>query len=550
MSPLYNGCDVDYLQAIARFHVEYCCKDGEALKFLHEHCNQHCSYKADKHLLYCGRSLLSKVQENSPGQLAGLEAFFDFVVSIGNTRLDQDNDTLKELLKNSIEKELKMTVYSSKTQTIRTVNITPSNLWGGQGLLGVSIRFCSFEGANENVWHILEVEPNSPADIAGLQSYKDYIIGADSVLHESEDLFSLIEAHEGRPLKLYVYNVETDSCREVTVSPDTQWGGSGSLGCGIGYGYLHRIPTQRGGPITDTPKRSPGDSSDTEPLLQVATGDDIGALTTGVGKMNTTEGVPATMTAGSTIPPPTAFTAAPDSHPAFATATATAATTAAIPAASAAVPNIPPPAAFTPASVPPPVELPASFTSPTSTVPPQVPYTTCAPSSVQVPVQTPSEVPVATFSHAPAQTLSMQAPIQAPNFSPSPSPNLPPVCVPQLSPLTMGGAPTVPVMSSGIQMTGGPEVPAPAGPVPPPVPVCQPVPLVSQYYSSPVIPPPVPPPTFTGTPTMPSIPGMPVTTPITLPGMPPITVSATLPPESFQGIPSNPQTTSQPQPVQ
>lgn len=68
---------------------------------------------------------------------------------------DQDNDTLKELLKGSIEKNLKMTVYSSKTQTIRTVDIVPSNLWGGQGLLGVSIRFCSFEGANENVWHIL-----------------------------------------------------------------------------------------------------------------------------------------------------------------------------------------------------------------------------------------------------------------------------------------------------------------------------------------------------------------------------------------------------------
>jgi hypothetical protein len=48
-----------------------------------------------------------------------------------------------------------MTVYSSKTQNIRVVNIQPSASWGGQGLLGVSIRFCSFEGANENVWHIL-----------------------------------------------------------------------------------------------------------------------------------------------------------------------------------------------------------------------------------------------------------------------------------------------------------------------------------------------------------------------------------------------------------
>ena len=51
--------------------------------------------------------------------------------------------------------------------------------------------------------------------MAGLRQYTDYIIGADSVLHESEDLFSLIEAHEGRPLKLYVYNTETDHCREV-----------------------------------------------------------------------------------------------------------------------------------------------------------------------------------------------------------------------------------------------------------------------------------------------------------------------------------------------
>ena len=51
--------------------------------------------------------------------------------------------------------------------------------------------------------------------MAGLRSFTDYIIGADSVLHESEDLFTLIEAHEGRPLKLYVYNTETDHCREV-----------------------------------------------------------------------------------------------------------------------------------------------------------------------------------------------------------------------------------------------------------------------------------------------------------------------------------------------
>ena len=38
-------------------------------------------------------------------------------------------------------------------------------------------RFCSFEGANENVWHILDVSPNSPAELAGLRQFSDYIIG-------------------------------------------------------------------------------------------------------------------------------------------------------------------------------------------------------------------------------------------------------------------------------------------------------------------------------------------------------------------------------------
>ncbi|XP_012275097.1 Golgi reassembly-stacking protein 2 isoform X2 [Orussus abietinus] len=147
-----------------------------------------------------------------------------------------------------------MTVYSSKTQSVRQTSIVPSVTWGGQGLLGVSIRFCSFEGANENVWHVLEVHPSSPAELAGLQPFTDYIIGADSILHESEDLFTLIEAHESRPLKLYVYNINEDSCREVTIIPNNTWGGEGSLGCGIGYGYLHRIPIRN---VPESKKSNP-----------------------------------------------------------------------------------------------------------------------------------------------------------------------------------------------------------------------------------------------------------------------------------------------------
>lgn len=210
-----------------------------------------------------------RVQENSPGHRAGLEPFFDFIVSINNTRLNKDNDTLKDLLKASVEKPVKMLVYSSKTLELRESTVTPSNLWGGQGLLGVSIRFCSFEGANENVWHVLEVESNSPAALAGLRPHTDYIIGADTVMNESEDLFSLIESHEGKGLKLYVYNTDTDNCREVVITPNSAWGGEGSLGCGIGYGYLHRIPTR---PFEEGKKISFPGNSPSEPVSPLKDG--------------------------------------------------------------------------------------------------------------------------------------------------------------------------------------------------------------------------------------------------------------------------------------
>lgn len=44
---------------------------------------------------------------------------------------------------------------------------------------------------------------------------------------QSEDFFSLIEAHEGKPLKLLVYSTQTDACREVMVTPNGAWGGEG-----------------------------------------------------------------------------------------------------------------------------------------------------------------------------------------------------------------------------------------------------------------------------------------------------------------------------------
>ncbi|XP_056600742.1 Golgi reassembly-stacking protein 1a isoform X2 [Triplophysa dalaica] len=229
------------------------------------------------------------IQENSPAEKAGLEPFFDFIISIGNTRLNQENEMLKDLLKDNVEKPVKTEVYSTKTLKVRELELVPSNMWGGQGLLGASVRFCSFQGANENVWHVLDVDPNSPAALAGLIEHSDFIVGADQVLQDSEDFFSLIESHEGKPLKLLVYNVETDKCREMVVTPNGAWGGEGSLGCGIGYGYLHRIPAQHDipksekvssqiSPMAGTPDPELSQSGFTEVPLMAASGQSVSGL--------------------------------------------------------------------------------------------------------------------------------------------------------------------------------------------------------------------------------------------------------------------------------
>lgn len=104
------------------------------------------------------------------------------------------------------------------------------------------------------------MEDGSPAASAGLVAHNDFIVGADQVLQDvssttflffffckhthkeptcvvytppfsnllqSDDFFSLIEANEGKPLKLLVYNTQTDQCREVVVTPNGAWGGEG-----------------------------------------------------------------------------------------------------------------------------------------------------------------------------------------------------------------------------------------------------------------------------------------------------------------------------------
>lgn len=54
------------------------------------------------------------------------------------------------------------------------------------------------------------------------------------------------------------------------ITPNGAWGGDGSLGCGIGYGYLHRIPIDvPAGSIVPPPTERPSMPTSTHAELKV-----------------------------------------------------------------------------------------------------------------------------------------------------------------------------------------------------------------------------------------------------------------------------------------
>merc|ERR1712071_258328 len=145
------------------------------------------------------------VQPNSPASDAGLVSFFDFLVgangrmlfnSVSSNEKDDNDDVgeeeeeeeegelgdvdFVELLQNNVGRPIELLVFNIKSQETRLCYMTPSKSWGGAGLLGVTIRVDSYAHAEDNLLRVLEVEDNSPAQMAGLQTESDYLLGTKS----------------------------------------------------------------------------------------------------------------------------------------------------------------------------------------------------------------------------------------------------------------------------------------------------------------------------------------------------------------------------------
>jgi GRASP55/65 PDZ-like domain len=130
------------------------------------------------------------------------------------------------------------------------------------------------------------VEANSPAELAGLIPFKDFLLGtaekvwsrADQHLSQlnpnlsqfnpkpaqrpsrprtssnpnpnpkafktADILDEELREHLEAPVEFYVYNSDSDDVRTVVLMPSSQWGGEGILGASVASGYLHALPAK------------------------------------------------------------------------------------------------------------------------------------------------------------------------------------------------------------------------------------------------------------------------------------------------------------------
>ena len=44
---------------------------------------------------------------------------------------------------------------------------------------------------------------------------------------QRDDFFTLVETSDGQPVKVYVYSSLTDGVRELSITPNSKWGGEG-----------------------------------------------------------------------------------------------------------------------------------------------------------------------------------------------------------------------------------------------------------------------------------------------------------------------------------
>ncbi|KAF8821505.1 gorasp2-prov protein [Cardiosporidium cionae] len=189
-----------------------------------------------------------RINKNGPADKTELEVFFDFIVEAGGcdvTTAEDNPEALRKAIEDSVGEPLKLIVYSARLRSFRDVYLTPAP-WGGQGFLGAGVQFEPVENVMQEGLRVIEVFQNSPAAVAGLIPYKDFLIATEEgLLRTMDDLVSTVNDNIDKEMSFLVFNTNTEKIREVKITANYKWGGSSRFGCDVGTGYLHYLPLSR-----------------------------------------------------------------------------------------------------------------------------------------------------------------------------------------------------------------------------------------------------------------------------------------------------------------
>lgn len=113
-------------------------------------------------------------------------------------------------------------------------------------LIGVELRFEKYTDVHEMVYLVDNVQKGSPAEAAGLGMGEghDYVIGSpqSSRFESTSGLSEYLYSNNKTECSLLVYNTRLQAVRQVEITPNTEWGGQGIIGCQIIHGLMTRIP--------------------------------------------------------------------------------------------------------------------------------------------------------------------------------------------------------------------------------------------------------------------------------------------------------------------
>lgn len=104
-----------------------------------------------------------------------------------------------------------------------------------------------FDGCTTLGYRVLGVQPNSPASRAGLVSFFDFLVGVNGQLlfdngehsdpageyFEDLDFISVVKDNLDKEIELLVWNIKNKTQRFITLTPSSNWDGTGLLGVTI-----------------------------------------------------------------------------------------------------------------------------------------------------------------------------------------------------------------------------------------------------------------------------------------------------------------------------